>query len=72
MAPCGQLDEDQRCFIVVVVAHGGPRLEGSQQLSSPGDSSNQAWDCRHAQAPSQDIETGIPGKEGDQKMFEVL
>ena len=29
MAPYGRPDEDQRCFVVVVVAHGGPRLEGS-------------------------------------------
>ena len=57
MAPSGQLDEDKRRFLVVIVAHGGPQLEGSQQSSTPSNPSDQAWDRRRALAPTQDIET---------------
>ena len=57
MALSGQSDEDKRHFLIVIVAHGGPRLEGSQQSSTPGNSSDQAWNCCRAQAPTQDIET---------------
>ena len=57
MAPSGQSDKDKRRFLVVVAAHGGPQLESSQQLSSPSNLSDQAWNCRCIQAPTQDIET---------------
>ena len=57
MALRSRSDKDQQRFLVVTVAYGGPRLEGSQQLSTPGHASDQAWDRRHAQAPSQDNET---------------
>ena len=65
MAPCSRSDEDPGCFVVVVVAHGGPRLESSQQLSSPSNPSGQAWYHHRASASPQDIETGIPGEKGD-------
>ena len=29
MAPSGQLVKDKQHFLVVIVAYGGPRLEGS-------------------------------------------
>ena len=57
MAPRGRSDEDKQRSSVVVVAHGGPQLESSQQLSSPSNSSDQAWDCHRDQASPQDIET---------------
>ena len=72
MALCSQSDENPGCFVVVVVAHGGPRLESSQQSSSPSNPSNQAWYRHCASASPQDIETGIPGKKGDRKTFDVL
>ena len=62
MALCGRPDEDQRRLVVVVVAHGGPRLESSQQLSSPGYASDQAWYRHRTSVPTQDFEIGIPGK----------
>ena len=57
MAPGGRSDEDKQCFLVVVVAHGGPRLEGSKQPSTPSNSSDQAWNRHRAPTPTQDIET---------------
>ena len=57
MALSGRSDKDKQRFFVVVIVHGGPQLEGSQQSSSPGNSSDQAWNCRRTQAPTQDIET---------------
>ena len=57
MALRGQSDEDKRRSSVVVVAHGGPRLEGSQQSSTPSHASNPAWNRHRAQAPTQDNET---------------
>ena len=65
MAPCGRPNEDPGCFVVVVVAHGGPRLEGSQQLSSPSNPSDQAWYRHRASASPQDLEARIPGEKGD-------
>ena len=65
MAPRGRLNEDSGCSIVVVVAHGGPRLESSQQSSSPSNPSDQAWYRHRALASPQDIETRIPGEKGD-------
>ena len=57
MAPCGQPDEDQRCFVVVIVVHGDSQLEGSQQSSTPSNASDQAWNSHCAQALPQDNET---------------
>ena len=57
MAPSGRSEEDKRRFSVVLVAHGGPRLEGSQQSSTPSNASDSAWNRHHAQALTQDIET---------------
>ena len=70
MAPRSQSDEDKRCFSVVIVTHGGPQLEGSQQSSTPGHASDQAWNRRRAQAPTQDNETRILGEESDRKIIE--
>ena len=57
MAPYGQPNEDQRHFVVVVVAYGDPQLEGSQQSSTPSNASDQAWNRCCTQAPPQDNET---------------
>ena len=46
--PRSQSDEDKRRSFVVVVAHGGPRLEGSQHSSTPSHASDQAWDRHRA------------------------
>ena len=40
MASRSGLDEDQRSVLVVSSPDGGPRLEGSQRSSTPGDSSD--------------------------------
>ena len=43
MAPGCWSDKDKQHFSIVVVAHGGPQLESSQQSSTPGNASDQAW-----------------------------
>ena len=64
------MDEDKRSFIVVIVAHGGPQLEGSQQLSSPSNTSDQAWYSHRASVSTQDHEARIPGKRRGSRLLD--
>ena len=57
MALTSGSNKDQQTSPVVSVPDGGTGLEGSQYLSTPGDSSDPARNCYSALFLTQDFET---------------
>ena len=72
MAPSGRPYKDQQSVLVVSSPDGGFRLEGSQRLSSPGDTGDSTWNHHCASFPTQDNEVGIPGKRRGSRLLDSL
>ena len=72
MAPTCGLDKDQQSTPFVITLDGGSWLESSQQLSTPSNSSNLAWNHYGTLFPIQDIEFRILGEKNGHKAFNAL